>query len=97
MEKVKVNNVLYDATIYGKMSDGDWDGRSTKSITLEMSYSDAVEIFQNNVAWSIVQDEEEWDNSEYCLSGDITDHRNGKVTIKMGKPTELESTLMMLL
>lgn len=33
----------------------------------------------------------EWDNSEYSLSGDITDHRDGTVSIKMGKPTETES------
>lgn len=33
----------------------------------------------------------EWDNSEYSLSGDITDHRDGAVSIKMGKPTETES------
>lgn len=33
----------------------------------------------------------EWDNSEFCLSGAITDHRDGTVSIKMGKPTEAES------
>lgn len=33
----------------------------------------------------------EWDNSEYSLSGAITDHRDGTVSIKMGKPTEAES------
>lgn len=33
----------------------------------------------------------EYDNSEYSLAGDITDHRNGTVSIKMGKPTETES------
>lgn len=33
----------------------------------------------------------EWDNSEYSLSGDITDHRDGTVSIKMGKPTEAET------
>ena len=32
----------------------------------------------------------EYDNSEYSLSGDIADHRNGTVSIKMGKPTESE-------
>lgn len=32
----------------------------------------------------------EEDMSEYSLSGDITDHRNGTVSIKMGKPTESE-------
>lgn len=33
----------------------------------------------------------EWDNSAYSLSGDITDHRDGRVSIKMGKPTETET------
>lgn len=33
----------------------------------------------------------EWDNSVYSLSGAITDHRDGTVTVKMGKPTETES------
>lgn len=33
----------------------------------------------------------EWDNSAYSLSGAITDHRDGTVTVKMGKPTETES------
>lgn len=32
----------------------------------------------------------EWDNSAYSLSGAITDHRDGTVTVKMGKPTESE-------
>lgn len=32
----------------------------------------------------------EWDNSAYSLSGAITDHRDGTVSIKMGKPTETE-------
>lgn len=32
----------------------------------------------------------EYDNSKYSLSGDITDHRDGTVSIKMGKPTESE-------
>ena len=32
----------------------------------------------------------EYDNSEYSLSGAITDHRDGTVSIKMGKPTESE-------
>ena len=32
----------------------------------------------------------EYDNSEYRISGPITDHRDGTVSIKMGKPTEVE-------
>lgn len=35
----------------------------------------------------------EFDNSEYTMSGVIRDNRNGTVTIKMGKVTEIESIL----
>ena len=35
----------------------------------------------------------EYDNSEYSLSGAITDHRDGTVSIKMGKPTETENAI----
>ena len=31
-----------------------------------------------------------FDNSDFNLAGDITDHRDGTVTVKMGKLTELE-------
>ena len=39
----------------------------------------------------------EWDNSEYSMSGSITDHRDGTVTIKMGKPTDLETAYELLI
>lgn len=35
----------------------------------------------------------EYDNSEYNMSGVITDNRDGTCTIKMGKPTEIENIL----
>ena len=35
----------------------------------------------------------EYDNSEYNMSGAIRDNRDGTVTIKMGKPTEIENIL----
>lgn len=35
----------------------------------------------------------EYDNSEYSLAGDIADHRDGTVSIKMGKPTETENAV----
>lgn len=34
---------------------------------------------------------QEYDNSEYSLAGEITDYRDGTVSIKMGKPTEAET------
>lgn len=41
--------------------------------------------------------EEEFDNSDYCVAGDITDHRDGTVSVKMGKATELETALELML
>ena len=68
----------------------------------------ASPLLPDGTPWSIVQrtpapdesgteNENEWDNSAYSLSGDITDHRDGTVTIKMGKPTDLEDAYEMLL
>ena len=35
--------------------------------------------------------------NDYCVAGDITDYRNGMFSITMGRPTDLEDTLEMLL
>jgi hypothetical protein len=34
---------------------------------------------------------DEWDNSDYSILGDITAHKDGTVSIKMGRPTEAET------
>ena len=39
----------------------------------------------------------EFDNSDYNLAGDITDHRDGTITVKMGKLTELEEAYEIML
>ena len=33
---------------------------------------------------------QEWDNADYGVAGPITDNRDGTITAKMGKKTELE-------
>ena len=43
---------------------------------------------EGNIVTSEVVDE--YDNSEYCVAGSITDHRDGTVSVKMGKPTDAE-------
>lgn len=98
MTFVKINENLYPATISGKLVDKDWNNRASKSITLEMSHADAVSLFVDDMAWSIVyQDEtvtaepETYDNGEYCVAGSITDNRDGTVTVKMGKITAEEA------
>ena len=120
MTYIKINDTVFPATIVGKITDSDWDDRSSKSIILEMSHADASSIFTNGVKWVIRQDNFvsepildeagkptgeytekneplEFDNSEYSLAGDIIDHRDGTITVKMGKPTDLENALEMLL
>lgn len=55
---VKINDTLYPATITGKVNDKDWDNRESKSITLEMTYAEAIKVFVDGLAWSIVQQSE---------------------------------------
>lgn len=101
---VKINNTIYPATIIGKVADRDWDNRESKSIKLEMDYVTASTLFVNGLAWSIVERNEvdgqivenEYDNSDFNLAGDITDHRDGTITAKMGKLTDLEQAYRMI-
>lgn len=41
--------------------------------------------------------ETEWDNSDFNIAGDITVHKDGTITAKMGKLTDLESAYEILL
>lgn len=96
MEYVKINGNQYPAKIMGYVADKDWDKRESKAITLEMTYDEALSTFVDDVSWFIIyqsdtnSEPEIYDNSEYCVAGSITDHRNGFVTAKMGKLTEIE-------
>lgn len=103
MTQVKINGQTYDATISGTSRDMAWGGRASKSINLAMEYATAMETFVDNVPWSILYqgpdyydpetketvtpEVEEYDNSDYCVAGPITDNRDGTVTVKMGEPT----------
>ena len=103
---VEINNALHPARIEAKSADPEWGGRSSKTITLTMSYEEAVEAFVDNAPWytvnqprsyvnengeTIIPETTTFDNSEYCIAGPITDRRDGTVVVKMGKPTQVES------
>ena len=103
MLKVKIAGNEYEAIVSGVANDVLWGGRESKSITLTMDYATAAATFADDVPWSILYQPsgyydpetqqmvtppvEEYDNSDYCILGDITVHRDGTVTVKMGKPT----------
>jgi len=112
MIKVKIAGNEYEAIVSGVANDVLWGRRESKSITLTMDYETAVATFADDVPWSILYQPsdyydpetkqmvtppvEEYDNSDYCILGDITVHRDGTVTVKMGKPTaeEINQILM---
>lgn len=92
---IKINATEYPAEINGRLKNSAWDGRDTKEIVLEMEYAAAAALFVDGLSWSIVcqeegQPEEEYDNSEYSMVGDITAHRDGTLSVLMGKPLEVE-------
>lgn len=51
---------------------------------------------ENSVITGTEVKETEFDNSEYNLAGDITDHRDGTITVKMGKLTTLEKAYQIM-
>lgn len=102
---VRIGDRLIPAEFSGRMKDSDWNDRQSKAITCEMSYEEAITTFVDGMSWSIVEqydpyiddegntitpDPVEYDNSEFEVLGDITVHKDGTVTVKMGKPTAEE-------
>ena len=94
VHKIRINSTEYEATVYGANRDRIWNNRESKSITLAMDYETAMATFVDDVPWSILYQGpdyydpetqqmvtppvEEYDNSDYCILGDITVHRDGQ-------------------
>ena len=98
---IEIDSVRYPASVAGRLRDESWDGRKTKSVTVEMDYAAALSLFCEGLKWSIVcvnddGTEDVFDNSEYSVAGPITDHRNGTVTVKMGAVTAEEALAALL-
>ena len=106
MTFVKIGDQKIVASVSGTIYDRGWDGRASKSIQANMTYEEAKTLFADGVEWAIVYEAESYpdengdmvtpdpviyDNSEYSVSGPITDNRDGTVTVKMGKITDSEA------
>lgn len=104
---LKANNTETPCEAAEHYRDSAW-GRPTCTVTIKGSAAEIAALLPNNAPWSLIEREDvldesgaptgqtvdhERDMSEYNLSGDITDHRDGTVSIKMGKPTETENAV----
>lgn len=102
MTKIKIGENTYPAGFTGAVRDSKWGGRESVSIRLAMTAVQADVIFQDGLVWTLVEEvtqedgtteTAEHDMAAYCVAGEITDHRDGNVTVKMGKKTDLENVL----
>lgn len=104
---LKANNTETPCEAAEHYRDSAW-GRPTCTVTIKASAAEVAALLPSNAPWSLIEREDvldelgaptgqtvdhERDMSEYSLSGDITDHRDGTVSIKMGKPTETENAV----
>lgn len=104
---LKANNTETPCEAAEHYRDSAW-GRPTCTVTIKASAAEIAALLPNNAPWSLIEREDaldesgmptgqtvdhERDMSDYSLSGDITDHRDGRVSIKMGKPTETENAV----
>lgn len=99
MLHIKINDILYPASVLIYKQDHNWDMREDIEITVNMFMAEAESTFVDNLVWSTIEvdpqtgdpiAETEIDRSEYCCAGPILDYRNGTVTVKMGKLTDHE-------
>ncbi len=99
MTKIKIGEMQYPAAFAGAVRDSKWGGRESVSIRLAMTAVQADVIFQDGLAWTLVEEVTqedgttetvEHDMSAYCVAGAITDYRDGTLNVKMGKKTALE-------
>lgn len=92
-----------DVPIFSRRSQLSGELRDTLRITVTATYAEVADKFKSGAEWAIRQydiDENgaaldtytDFDKSDYSVCGDIVDHRDGRVTVYMGKKTESEIT-----
>lgn len=65
-----------------------------ETVEKEVEFKNENGEMETKVVTEIANKVETYDNSEYCILGDITVHNDGTVTVKMGKPTAEEQLAM---
>lgn len=68
--------------------------RDVISLTIEATYAEAAAEFIDGATFVVVDDSvtpaEEFEYTDHTMAGAITDHRDGTVTVKMGKANTAE-------
>ena len=65
--------------------------RDVVTLKIEATFEDAATNFIDGAAFTIIDDAEQpYEYTEHTLAGPITDHRDGTVTVKMGKANTAE-------
>lgn len=80
--------VSYEEALSVFVDDVDW------SIVQETEEQIEAKNENDEMILETVTNTEIFDNSEYNIAGDIINHRDGTVTVKMGKPTAEELLAM---
>lgn len=92
MPLLKIGDFTCTATFLTR-NDPEWDGREVKTITFPMGEDHSI-LLQDGTEWGILIPDPLGDvyidNSMYSLRGDRTEHRDGTVSLKMGKPITRE-------
>lgn len=88
------NEILPCLACYTTGTGEDWGFRNAYLITIpDFNYDDAVRLFYDGAEWGTVMTENGDgynDHSDYCVAGNMTVHRNGRIDILMGQKTQSE-------
>lgn len=62
----------------------------TDGLVWSIVQRDTVPVYdaEGNPTSETTEQVQEWDNSDYCVAGPITDNRDGTITAKMGQKTD---------
>ena len=110
MQQIKIGDTLIDVvSVYGAKRDMLGSIRDSLEIKVISDYETVVNTFVDGITYLLVQNietmnedgtittsVEEYDKSNYCLSGDIVDHRDGTLSVYMGVRTDVEELLIAL-
>lgn len=68
--------------------------RDVISLTITATYQEAASAFTDGATFTVIDDSvtpaEEFEYTDHTMAGPITDHRDGTVTVKMGKANTAE-------